>query len=169
MRRFLSCLLALAVLMSFSSPCFSKELKIGYVNILEVFNEYQKTKDYDAKLEEKKKVAEKKLENKKETIEKLQNKLSLLKEGEKVKEEESLSKEIKEYRDLEREVFTDVKKERDEKMKVIVEDIDAIIKDYAQKNGFDLIVNQNAVLYGAKALEITSEILKISNQKYKKK
>ncbi|MFH1519052.1 MAG: OmpH family outer membrane protein [Candidatus Omnitrophota bacterium] len=169
MRRFFSCLLVLAVIMSFSSPCFSQELKIGYVNIFEVFNEYQKTKDCDNKLEEKKKAAEKKLEDKKETIEKLQNKLSLLKEAEKAQEEETLSKEIKEYRDLEREVFTDVKKERDEKMKAIVEDIDAIIKKYAQDNGFDLIVNSNAVLYGAKALEITSDILKISNQKYKQK
>ena len=131
------------------------DLKIGYIDIFKVFNDYEKTKEYDAKLEKKKNAAEKELEEKKAAIEKLQNKMSLLKKEEKAKKEEELSKEVKEYRDLEREVFTDIKKERDEKMKDIVEDIDKIVKDYAKKKGFDLVVNSNAVLYGAKAMDIT--------------
>jgi len=169
MKRVIGCLLVFGVMMSFSSTCFSKDLKIGYVDIFKVFNDYEKTKEYDEKLEAKKNVAEKKLEKKKGTIEKLQGKLELLKEGEKAKEEEKLSKELKEYRGLEREAFTDIKKERDEKMKDIVEDIDGIVKDYAKKNGFDLIVNSNVVLYGAKAMDATKQILKISNKQYKKK
>ena len=169
MKKIFGCLLVFAVIMSFSSTCFSKDLKIGYVDIFKVFNDYEKTKEYDKKLEKKKNAAEKKLEEKKVTIEKLQNKMSLLKEEERAKKEEELSEEVKEYRALEREVFTDIKKERDEKMKDIVEDIDKIVKDYAKKNGFDLVVNSNAVLYGAKSLDVTSQILKISNDKYKKK
>ncbi len=54
-------------------------------------------------------------------------------------------------------------------MKNIVEDIDKIIEDYAKKNDFDLVVNSNAILYGAKTMDITSQILKISNKKYKEK
>ena len=169
MRRIIGCLLVLTVMMSFSSTCFAKDMKIGYVDIFKVFNDYEKTKEYDEKLEAKKNAAEKKLVKKKETIEKLQGKLDLLKKGEKVKEEEKLSKELKEYRNLEREAFTDIRKERDEKMKDIVEDIDKIIKDYARKNGFNLIINSSAVLYGVKAMDVTDEILKISNKKYKKK
>jgi len=169
MKKIFGCLLILAVMMSLSSTCFAKDMKIGYVDIFKIFNDYEKTKEYDEKLEAKKNAAEKELEKKKEIIEKLQGKLDLLKEGEKVKEEERLSKEIKEYRDLEREALTDIKKERDEKMKDIVEDIDKIIKDYAKKNGFDIIINSSAVLYGVKAMDVTDEILKISNKKYKKK
>jgi len=168
MKRIIGCLLVLTVVMSFSSTCFSEDLKIGYVDIFKVFNDYEKTKEYDEKLEAKKKGVEKKLEKKKETIERLQGKLDLLKEGKRAKEEEKLNKELKEYRDLEREAFTDIKKERDERMKDIVEDIDVIVKDYAKKNGFRLIVNSNVVLYGAKAMDVTDEILKISNKKYKK-
>jgi len=169
MKKIFGCLLVFAVMFSFSSTCFSKDLKIGYVDIFKVFNDYEKTKEYDTKLEKKKNAAEKELEVKKVIIEKLQNKMSLLKEAEKTKKREELSKEVQEYRDLEREIFTDIRKERDEKMKDIVEDIDKIVKDYAKKNGFDLVVNSNAVLYGVKTLDITSQILKISNDKYKKK
>ncbi|NQT28421.1 MAG: OmpH family outer membrane protein [Candidatus Omnitrophica bacterium] len=168
MRRIVGCLLALTLMMSFSSTCFSKDLKIGYVDIFKVFNDYEKTKDYDKNLEKNKEVAEKKLKEKKEIIEKLQSKLSLIKEDEKAKEEEKLNKEVNEYRDLEREAFTDIKKERDERMKDIVEDIDGIVKEYAKDNGFDLVVNSNTVLYGADTMDLTDEILKISNKKYKK-
>ncbi len=169
MKKIFGCLLVFAVIMSFSSTCFSKDLKIGYVDIFKVFNDYEKTKDYDKKLEKKKNDVEKNLEAKKAVIEKLQNKMSLLKENKKAEEEEKLKKEIQEYREVEREAFTDIKKERDEKMKNIVEDIDKIIEDYAKKNDFDLVVNSNAILYGAKTMDITSQILKISNKKYKEK
>ena len=92
MRRIIGCLLVLTMMMSFSSTCFSQDLKIGYVDIFKVFNDYEKTKEYDINLEKRKEEAEKKLEEKKETIEKLQGKLDLLKEGEKAKEEEKLNK-----------------------------------------------------------------------------
>ncbi len=169
MKKIVGFLIVLMIMMSFSSTCFSKDLKIGYVDIFKVFNDYDKTKEYDEKLEVRKTAAEEKLEVKKEIIEKLQNKLDLLKDSEKVKEEAKLEKEINEYRDLEREVFTDIKKERDDKMKDIIEDINIIIKDYAKKNGFDLILNANTVLYGSKSMDITNQILKVSNKNYKKK
>ncbi|MCK4912455.1 MAG: OmpH family outer membrane protein [Candidatus Omnitrophica bacterium] len=169
MKKIVGFFIVLMIMMSFSSTCFSKDLKIGYVDIFKVFNDYDKTKEYDEKLEVRKTAAEEKLEVKKEIIEKLQNKLDLLKDSEKVKEEAKLEKEINEYRDLEREVFTDIKKERDDKMKDIIEDINIIIKDYAKKNGFDLILNANTVLYGSKSMDITNQILKVSNKNYKKK
>ena len=157
------------MLISFSSTAFSQELKIGYVDIFEVFNEYEKTKEYDAELEKKKTEVEKQLDKKKEEIEKLQSKLSLLTDKQKEKEGAKLSKKMQEYRDLERKAFIDIKKERDESMQDIVEDIEKISAEYAKENGFDLMVNENIVLYGPKTMDMTDKILKISNKKYKKK
>jgi len=168
MKKSLVFLVALGLICSFSLSSFSQDIKIGYVDIFEIFNEYEKTKEYDEKLEKKKESLEKKLESKKTDIEKIQNKLTLLKEEERKKEEEKIAKQIEEYRNLEREIFTDIKKERDEKMKEIVEDINKIIKDYARKNGFNLVINENTVLYGEKIMDITSEVLRISNKAYKK-
>lgn len=169
MKKGLIFLLMLGIALSSPRVCFSKELKIGYVNIFKVFNEYGKTKDYDLKLEQNKKEIEKKLETKKETIEKIQNKLSLLKDSEKAKEEEKMKKEVNDYRDAERKALIDIKKERDEKMKEIIEDINKVIEDYAKKNKFDLIVNESAVLYGDKAMDITTDIMNLSNKGYKSK
>jgi len=167
MKKFLVFLIALGVMTSFTFTSFSKDLKIGYVDIFKVFNEYNKTKEYDKILDERKQKAEKQLEEKKSTLEKMQKKLSVIKEEEKDKEQAKIAKVVEEYRELERTAFIDIKKARDEKMKEIIEDINKIIDDYAKKNSFNLVVNENAVLYGDKVMDITSDILKIANKKNK--
>ncbi len=168
MKKIFISILAIIILAGFSSLALAQDLKIGYVDIFEVFNEYQKTKDYDEKLEGKKEKAEEALLKKKSTIEKMQSKLSVLREEERKRKEEALGEEVKEYREQERKAYTDIKKERDEKMKEIVEDIDEIVEDYAKKHQYTLIINENSILYGAKVMDITSEILKIANKQYKK-
>ena len=110
-----------------------------------------------------------KLDAKKEEIKKIQEKLNLLKDNAKKKEQEKIANVAQEYREMERKIFIDLKKERDKKMEEIVDDINKVIKDYARRNGFDLIVNQNTVLYGAKSMDITSQILKEVNKQYKKR
>jgi len=139
------------------------------VDILKVFSEYQKTKDYDKKLEKKKNEVENKLNAKKESIEKMQNKLELLKEEAKEKEQKKMSEAIKDYRELERKGFGDIKEMRDEKMKEIIEDINKVVENYAKKNNFNLMLNQSAVLYGDKVMDVTKDVLNISNKKYKEK
>jgi outer membrane protein len=147
---------------------FCEELKIGYVDIFEVFNEYEKTKDYDKILEEKKASEKKKLDEKEEKIKKMQDKLLILSGDAQDKQREKISKAMEEYKDLRRQIFADLKKERDEKMMEIIEDINKTIEEYAKKEEFDLIINENAILYGKKSMDITSEILKRVNEKYKK-
>jgi outer membrane protein len=147
---------------------FAKEIKIGYVNFMQVYNEYQKTKDYDVKLEGKKAEVEKNLNAKKEKIEELRNKLNVLNEKEQAKEKEKVEKEIQGFRELERKAFIDIKKERDEKMKEIFEDVSVVVQDYAKKKGYDLILDQPAILYGDKVMDVTADILKGANEKYKK-
>jgi len=168
MKKFVSFLIVLGVASSFCFSGFCEDLKIGYVDIFEVFNDYKKTKEYDKTLEGKKEKAEKQLNAKKGTIEKMQKKLSILKEEEKAKEQEKIAKEVKQFQELERKSFIDIKKARDDKMKEIVEDINKVIEDYAKKNGFSLVVNENAVLYGEKVMDITADILKIANKTYAK-
>ena len=168
MRRILSLLVVVSLLLTMPASSFAKELKIGYVDIFEVFNEYKKTKEYDKVLEKEKGIEEKKLERKKGEIEKLQNKLSLLNESEQIKERGKLEDAVRDYRETERSAFIDLRKQRDEKMKEIIEDIDAVVKDYAKKNKFDLVINENAVLYGINTFDITAQVLKEVNSRYRR-
>ena len=87
MRKVLAGLLLGAVVL-FSTSVYAKDLKIGYADMLKVFNEYEKTKVYEAELDKKKKKQEEdnKLVEKKDKIIKMQDKLALLKEQEQEKE-----------------------------------------------------------------------------------
>jgi len=169
MKRVLSVLVVMALFLSLPFVCFSADLKVAYVDLFEVFNEYNKTKDYDGELEKKSNAAKNQLTARREKIEKIRSKLEVLKESERKKEEGKLLEEINSYKNTERKVFVDLKKEKNEKMKEIFEDISKVIKEYAKKNKFDLVINENSILYGNKAMDITSDILNLSNKQYKKK
>ncbi len=162
------CFIALLVAGSlFCSAYSAYALEVGYVDIYQIFNEYQKTKDYDKVLEKERAEKEKELEGKKEDIRKMQEKLELMKESQQEKEREKITKAAMDYRELERQYLLDLKKKRDDKMKEIVADIDKVVEDYAYKNKYDIILNKGAVLYGGKKYDITQDILRIVNQKYK--
>ena len=103
---------ALMVFMAGLWSASAEDLKIGYVDIFKVFNDYEKTKKYDTTLEAKKKEAEAKLEQKKTDLEQMQKKLGVLKEAEKQKEQEKLTKAVEEYREIERTAFIDIKNAR---------------------------------------------------------
>lgn len=154
---------------TFCSSSFAKDLKIGYVDVYKVFNEYDKTKESEGVLDKKKKEVETKLIEKKASIEEIQNKLETLNEEQQKVEEGKLIEQAKEYRDLERTAVVDIRKERDDKMKEILEDINEVTKEYSETNDFDLVVNENTLLYsGDSIINITDQILKICNNNYKK-
>jgi Skp family chaperone for outer membrane proteins len=162
-------LLMLGLVGIFSIGAQAKELKIGCVDAIEVFNEYTKTKDYDKILESKKQDKEKKLETKGAELEKLQNKINVLKKEEQAKEKGNLEKLQREFLELKRQAFIDLKKDRDEKMQEIIEDINKVIKDYSVKNAYDLMLYKSAIIYNDNSFDITAEILKLVNEKYNKK
>jgi len=166
MKRILILSALLGLVIPFSS--FAKESKIGYVDILGVFNDYKKTQDYDEKLEQIAKRKSETLDEKKQKIEEMQEKLSLIKEEKQEGKKEELTQAIEEYKELERKIFLELRQDKETKMKEIVEDMNSVINDYALENKFDLIVNKNSVLYGQDSLDITSVILDLMNKKYKK-
>ena len=169
MKKTILCLLFLSVL--FSTNVFAKEIKMGFIDVLTVFNDYEKTKDYEKEIDnqKKEKEAETKIEEKKEEIIKMQDKIDLLGEKEQDAERERMRKAIIEFRNLESEIISDLKTASDEKMKELLDDINKAVSNYAKKNGFDMILNKGALLYGIEAADITKEITDILNKGYKKK
>lgn len=144
--------------------------KVGYMNLNKVFDEYAKTKEYDASLEAKSKDYEKERNAKVETLRDLQAKLEALKEDERNKQQGEIDKLIAELRDYDRQKKTDLTKERDEKIREILLEIEKTVSDYAKKENYALIINYNALIYGDNATyDITDKISGILNDSYPKK
>lgn len=144
--------------------------KVGYMNLNKVFDEYAKTKEYDAALEAKSKDFEKERNAKVEALRDMQAKLEALKEDERNKQQAEIDKRIAELRDYDRQKKTDLTKERDEKIREILLEIEKTVSDYAKKENYALIVNYNALIYGDNATyDVTDKVLGILNASYPKK
>ena len=58
---------------------------------------------------------------------------------------------------------TDLTKERNEKIREILLEIEKIVSDFAEKNGYSVILNDRVLIYGAPGYDVTEEILKVLN------
>jgi outer membrane protein len=154
-------LMMFMIFMSVTTMSFAQEPKIGFVNLSRLFDEYGKTKDYDAKLETRHKDFENSRNERIEKIREAQGKLALLAEGKKSELEiqiEDMKAELLEY---DRQMKADLTKERNDKIREILLEIESKVSEYAQKENYSLILNDRVLIYGAKSIDLTEELLKI--------
>ncbi|MCR4337829.1 MAG: OmpH family outer membrane protein [Candidatus Omnitrophica bacterium] len=143
--------------------------KIGFVDLSKIFDGYQKTKEYDEVLGKKQAEYEKSRNAKIEKLKEAQGKLALLKESEKEKagkEMEQMKSDLLTYDQAER---TELTKDRDEKIREILLEIEKQVSEFAKKEGYDFIINDRVLIYSNDALDITEPILKQLNAGYTKK
>ncbi len=157
----LSCFLAIPV-------HAQSDMKIGYVDLGRIFDEYNRTKDYDAVLEEKHNKYTQERDSRLQKIKDAQSKLSLLKETEKAKLQEDMEKQRQELMEYDRQQQTELRKQRDEKIREILLEIEKVTKDFAEKEKYTFILNDRVLLYSSPDLNLTEKILKILNDSYKK-
>lgn len=137
----------------------NKDGKIAYVDLSRLFDEYHKTKEYDKLLEAKHKQYEAESNTRVEKIREQQAKLDLLKEDKKAnlqKQIETMKSDLMAYDQQQK---TDLTKERNEKIREILLEIEKIVSGYAEKNGYSLILNDRVLIYGDPAEDVTESIL----------
>jgi len=138
--------------------------KIGYVDLSRLFDEYHKTKEYDKVLESKHGELEKIGKEKIEKIRESEGRLALLKEDER----KMLEGEINLMKDSAQEFVqqeqSNLTKERNEKIREILLEIEKVVSDFAEKNGYDVILNDRVLIYGDPAKNLTEKVLTILNQ-----
>jgi len=143
--------------------------KFGVMDLSKVFDNYQRTKDYDIVLEGKTKDYEKTRNEKIDSIKELQNKIALLKDNEKEKVQKDLETMRSDLTTFDQAQQTELRKQRDEKIREILLEIEKITSDYAKKEKYDMIFNDRVLVYGSEGMDISAQVLEILNSGYKKK
>lgn len=138
--------------------------KIAYVDLTKIFSEYNKTKDYDKILGDKEDAYKKEREKIVSDAKQFQEKMNLMSDKEKEAKQGDLENKLKTLQEFDRQKQTDLRKEQDEKMKELLKDINDAIKVYAEKEGYALVFNDRALVYQAKSLDITDQIIEIVNK-----
>jgi len=163
MKKILVILVMLSFGLSLLGSVYAQEQKFAYVDILKVFNEYQKTEKYDKKLQEDKASKTKDREKSVQEIKKLQEKLSIVSKEEKEKTQKDLEDKIKSLQQFENQATMELSKEYNNMMEEILKEINKAIKDYAEKNNISFVFKDAAMAYINPSLDITDKIIKILN------
>jgi len=167
MKKFAGFLLGVIALGIFLGSAHAAE-KFAYVDLSRIFSEYNKTKVYDEALSDKESTYTESREKKVNEIKKLQDKMNLLNDKQKESKKPGLQARIEGLQEFDRERQTDLRKEQDEKMKEIFKDIEDAVKQYSKKQGLSLVFNNRVLIYETKTLDITDEVVKILNKRYKR-
>lgn len=151
-----------------AAPLFAEpQGKIGYIDLSRSFDEYQKTKDLDKELEGKGDMKQDEREKLVQEIRKMRGELELMNKNAREKKEADIEAKIKSLQEFDQEAKTDLTKERDNMVKDILKEMSDVIKEYGEKNGYSIIVNDRVLLYGDSGMGLTNEIIKILNDRYK--
>ncbi len=143
--------------------------KIGYVDLSRLFDEYHKTKDYDKVLEAEHKKYEEDSKAKIEKIREEQGKLALLQEDKKAALEGEVEAMKAELLEFDRQKKTDLTKDRNEKIREILLEIEKIVSNFAEQNNYSIILNDRVLIYGHPSYDLTEEVLKSLNVEKPKK
>lgn len=145
------------------------ELKIGYVNPATILDNYQRTKDAEAALQQKSKQKQAELEGRINELKKLRQNAELLND----RAREAKTREIEEKSDafkrLKTQAERELLRERNQMLKDIVGEINQVVSEYAKGNRFSLVVDERFLLYAEPGLDVTDAVLKILNERYAKK
>lgn len=141
--------------------------KIGYVDLSRAFDEYQKTKDFDRALEKTGDIKQEQREKLVKGIRKMRDELELMNERARKKKEGDIESRIRSLQEFDQDAKMELTKERDDMVRDILKEMNGVIQEYGKGHGYSIIVNDRILLYGDEALDLTGEIVKILNERYK--
>jgi len=159
---------AIVISLVFSFPGFAAEARYAYVDVARLFDEYQRTKDNDKVLQELGKQKESSREKMVKGIRALKDELVLLSEDTKEKQQDSLDEKVRQLQDFDRDAKRELARKRNKLVRDIFKDIDEVVNRFGERKGYDMILNERALLYRHEKYDVTNEILVELNKAYKK-
>jgi outer membrane protein len=167
-RKMIAGFLAGLIILGLSLPAFAAELKVAYVDVGEVFDNYQKTKDQDLVLKTAGEAKEKERNDMMGAIRAMEDELALLAAEARAKKQEVLIEKKRQLEDFDRTVRQQLAEQRDKVVREIFQEIDVIVQDFSAKGGYDMIFNKRVLLAQKKNFDITAQVSAELAKKYKK-
>ena len=168
-RIFLVVLLSAALI----GPVWGQALKVGFVNLQKAMSQSKRGEDarvtFQADLKDKQ-VA---LEKEKAAIEKqrtaLEKQALLMKASERARAQRRLQLRVRDWERNMRDVREELALKERELTDEILKDLQKIIGELGKTGKFTMILERSQLLYTDKGTDITDEVIKLYNERYRKK
>ena len=142
--------------------------RVATVNISKVFDEYQKTKDFDVEFQKQGRMKQEERDALVHEVRRLRDEQALLAEDARDQKKSEIESKLKELDAFDGEARRDLEKKRNEAVRDVFNDIENILQQYGERKGFDVIYNDRALLYRKGKLDVTGDVLKELNENYRK-
>jgi outer membrane protein len=160
-------LLAFALAFSTLAPTVALADKIAFVDMQRALEETEDGKKAKAKLKADFDRKQKELDDKQEELKKMKEdfdkKSALLKPDAQQAEQKKLQDRFVELQQIYARLQQDLAKKEQDATAGIFRKLGVIVQQVAEKNGFDLVVEKSAVMFGKPALDITNEAIRLYN------
>jgi len=166
-KRFTVLLITILALGCFVSTAWA-EMKVAFVDVAEVFDKYEKTKEADKRLSEVGKNKQALRDSYVQDIRRMQDELVVLSNDKKAGKQEQIDKKIRELKQFDDQVRKELREERDEAIKGIIEEIDKKVTAIGKAGNYDMVINSRLLLYKNDAFDITQDVMTQLNKEYKK-
>ncbi|MFZ5802263.1 MAG: OmpH family outer membrane protein [Candidatus Omnitrophota bacterium] len=148
---------------------YAADKPYAFVNAAKLFDEYQKTKDNDAVLQQEGQAKEKERNVIVEDIRKMKDEIELLSDEAKKTKQETMNQRIRDLQDFDMKTRQELMQKRQTIVEEIFAEIDQVVQKYGKEKNLDYIINDRAVLYQNEAYNITPVILEELNKNYQQK
>jgi outer membrane protein len=161
------------VLLGWGTPAWAAQaaVRIGVLDMQEVLNKSQKGMAVKQKLDQERAARQKELDAKREEIMKLQadfeKQAPLLSEQAKREKSEAIQRKTRDTVRIAEDANRDFEKRVREAELDITREIFGVVQEYGKDQGYSLILERSTVVFGAPAVDITSEIIKRYDSKQK--
>ena len=143
--------------------------KLGYVDLARVFDEYQKTKEFDKSLEAKSAGKQAERDKMVAEVKKLKDEAELLSAKAKDDKQAVIESKMQGLQEFDRVTRDSLRRERDSMVKDILKEIEQIIQDFGKAQGYSFIFNDRVLVYKNESSELTTQVIKVLNDSYAKK
>lgn len=154
--------------MSFKGFAASDKVNFASADIGKVFDEYEKTKEFDKGFQIEEQGKQKERDAYIYEIRRLRDEQALLADDSKSQKQSAIDEQAAKLDEFDKNTKNDLKKKRNDAVKEVFDDIESTLKQYGERKGYDFILNDRALLYRPDSKDITEEVLKELNQNYKK-
>ncbi len=146
-----------------------ENIKIGFVDIQEVFSNYDKAAEQEAEFMKEAQTELDKVRESQKEIEKMRDEIEqqqhVMTPEQKRQKDLELFQKFEEYRKKAEQIRQEVEIKGQAIEAVLLTEIRKAINEYAANAGFSLVLDSRLVLYGIEGLDITPEIIEKINQR----
>ena len=139
------------------------EIKIGYVNVEQVFHDYNRTKAVKADLEKRAKQKDGEYDARVAELKKLKGDMELLNDQAREAKQREYDQKTDDLQRFKANATRELSREQQKVTGTILSEIEQRINEYAKANGFALVLNSRALIYAQDVYDISDEVLKALN------